>query len=45
MDWYQAEVVLPPSSLLYLLPPLVPSPTPLAQALRLALVQLHHQPW
>jgi hypothetical protein len=31
----------------YLLPPLVPSPTPtpLAQALRRALVQLHRRPW
>jgi hypothetical protein len=36
MDWNQAGVVLPPISLLYLLPPLlVPPPTPLAQALRL----------
>jgi hypothetical protein len=30
MDWHQAGVVLPPTSLLYLLPPLVPPPTPLA---------------
>ena len=28
-----------------LLPPLVPPPTPLAQALRRALVQLHRRPW
>jgi hypothetical protein len=34
-----------PTSLLYLLPPLVPPPTPLAQALRRALVQLHRRPW
>jgi hypothetical protein len=45
MDWHQAGVVLPPTSLLYLLPPLVPPPTPLAQALRRALVQLHRRPW
>jgi hypothetical protein len=45
MDWNQAGVVLPPISLLCLLPPLVPPPTPLAQALRRALVQLHRRPW
>jgi hypothetical protein len=44
-DWSQAGVVLPPSSLLYLLPPLVPPPIPLAQVLRRVLVQLHRRPW
>ena len=33
-DWTQAGIVLPPSSLLHLLPSLVPPPTPLAQVLR-----------
>jgi hypothetical protein len=45
MNSQQARVVLPPTSLLYLLPPLVPPPIPLAQALRRALVQLHRRPW
>jgi hypothetical protein len=47
MDWHQAGVVLPPTSLLYLLPPLalVPPPTPLAQTLRRAIMQLHRRPW
>jgi hypothetical protein len=37
--------VLPPSSLLHLLHPLVPPPTPLAQMLRRVLMQLHRRPW
>jgi hypothetical protein len=36
----QTGVVLPPSSLLYLLPPLVPPPISLAQVFRRVLVQL-----
>jgi hypothetical protein len=47
MDWNQVGVVLPPSSLLHLLPPLFPPPIPLAQMLRrrVMLVQLHRRPW
>jgi hypothetical protein len=41
----QAGVVLPPSSLLYLLPPLVPPPISLAQVFRRVLVQPHRRPW
>jgi hypothetical protein len=37
--------VLPPSSLLHLLPPLIPPPIPLAQMLRRVLVQLHRRSW
>jgi len=40
---HQAGVVLPPSSLLYLLPPLVPPPISLAQVFRQVLVQLHRR--
>jgi hypothetical protein len=36
--------VLPPSSLLHLLPPLVPPPISLAQMLHRVLVQLHPRP-
>jgi hypothetical protein len=39
-----AGVVLPPSSLLYLLPPLVPPLISLAQVFRRVLVQLHRRP-
>jgi hypothetical protein len=39
-----AGVVLPLSSLLYLLPPLVPPPISLAQVFRRVLVQLHRRP-
>jgi hypothetical protein len=45
MDWNQVGEVSPPSSLLHLLPPLVPPPIPLAQMLDRVLVQLHQRPW